>query len=143
MSKKKEIVERLEAKGESLLNSPVKTQQFVDHPEANALVNDLDGHPHAYVLACLMDRQIKAELAWMIPHEFSMRVGTFEIDDLAKLKQEDVLLVFNQPTSLHRFPEKMGNIFYLGIQKIKNDYQGVASNIWRDEPKSSILLRNS
>ena len=42
---------------------------FVDNEEANAMLNDLEKYPHAYVLACLMDRQIKAERAWTIPYE--------------------------------------------------------------------------
>jgi endonuclease-3 len=136
-----EIAEILKAKGKKLLESSVKPLQFVDHPEANALVNDLDNCPHAFVLACLMDRQIKAELAWMIPYEFSERVGIFAIEDIAKLTKEDVVHTFLLPTPLHRFPEKMGEIFYLGIQKIKKEYGGVASRIWNDNPKSATLIR--
>ena len=33
--------------------------------DANAFLNDLEKYPHAYVLACCMDRQTKAERAWM------------------------------------------------------------------------------
>jgi len=141
VEKKIEIVERLKAKGERLLENSTKPLRFVDHPEANALVNDLDGYPHAFVLACLMDRQIRAELAWMIPYEFSERIGTFEMESIAKLEQDKVLLVFSKPTPLHRFPEKMGKVFFNGIQKIKKDYEGVASLIWNDEPKSATLIR--
>jgi hypothetical protein len=45
------------------------------------------------------------------------------------------------PTPLHRFPEKMGEIFYLGIQKIKKEYWGVASHIWNDNPTSTTLIQ--
>ena len=44
---------------------------FVDDAAANAMLNDLDQCPHAFVLACCMDRQMKAEGAWMIPYRIS------------------------------------------------------------------------
>ena len=121
MENKIEIAEILKAKGEKLLESSIKPLRFVDHPEANALVNDLNGYPHSCVLACLMDRQIKAELAWMIPYEFSERIGTFEMESMAKLEQDKVLQAFSHPTPLHRFPEKMGKVFFNGIQKINKE----------------------
>jgi len=40
--------------------SAVGTPEFTTHAAANALVSDLQRSPHAYVIACLMDRQIKA-----------------------------------------------------------------------------------
>jgi len=38
--------------------------QFTFDERADKLMNDIDNNPHVYVLACLMDRQIKAEKAW-------------------------------------------------------------------------------
>lgn len=37
--------------------------------EAHNLINNLRKYPRAYVLACLMERQIKAEKAWEIPYK--------------------------------------------------------------------------
>ena len=41
---------------------------FTKVKEIDSFLNDLTNFPHAYVLACLMDRQIKAERAWQIPY---------------------------------------------------------------------------
>ena len=59
---------------------------FVDNEEANSILNDLEKYPHAYVLACLMDRQIKAERAWNIPYEIFKEIGSFSMCDLEEIK---------------------------------------------------------
>jgi hypothetical protein len=43
--------------------------------EADQLVRDLDNAPHAFVLACIMDIAIRFQRAWLIPHEFRVRLG--------------------------------------------------------------------
>lgn len=40
------------------------TVHFVDDENQNKLLNDLNNYPHAFLLACIMDRQITAERAW-------------------------------------------------------------------------------
>jgi hypothetical protein len=44
-------------------NDNTEIVNFVDNNEQNKFLNDLEKYPHAYVLACLMDKQIKAERA--------------------------------------------------------------------------------
>jgi len=48
------------------LKEPSSLTDFTGNKEADSLINDLSDHPHAFVLACIMDRQIKAEKAWLI-----------------------------------------------------------------------------
>jgi endonuclease III len=50
---------------------------FTRDARADALVLDLDRHPHAFVLGCVMDRHVKAEKAWRIPYELKLRFGAF------------------------------------------------------------------
>lgn len=57
---------------------------LVDNPKINEFLNDLEHFPHAYVLACLMDRQIKAERAWTIPWAVKEALGSFDIEVLGK-----------------------------------------------------------
>jgi len=54
---------------------------FVDDKKTNDLLNDIENNPHVYVLACLMDRQIKAQKAWAIPQRVFDILGTHEIDN--------------------------------------------------------------
>ena len=37
--------------------------EFSYNTKTDKLLNDIENNPHAFVLACLMDRQIKAEVA--------------------------------------------------------------------------------
>jgi len=77
-----EISSILIERGEKLLAQPYCRIEFTDNNSANDLLNDLEDYPHAYVLACVMDRQIKAERAWLIPYEISSELGGFEFPRL-------------------------------------------------------------
>ncbi|MBP7103492.1 MAG: hypothetical protein KBA86_09630 [Bacteroidales bacterium] len=112
---------------------------FVDNDEANAILNDLELYPHAYVLACLMDRQIKSERAWIIPYEIYRELNTFKFEDLEKIPLENLTDIFNRK-KLHRFNDTMAEIFYYAIKDIRNKYKGDASNIWNNKPSSSSVV---
>ena len=57
----KEIPNMLIRQGEQLLAQPYRKIEFTGNSKADDLLNDLKNYPHAFVLACIMDRQIKAE----------------------------------------------------------------------------------
>jgi len=46
----------------------------------------------------------------------------------------------SEPYSLHRFVERKSEALYLAIQRIEENYDGVASNIWADEPSSAEVV---
>ena len=112
---------------------------FVDDENANAILNDLDKYPHAYVLACLMDRQIKAERAWAIPYEIYKEINSFEISEIEKLDLDDLRIIFSQK-KLHRFNDTMAKIFHDAIIDFKDKYNGNAANIWNNKPSSSAVV---
>jgi len=120
-------------------NSNSQIVHFVENNEANILLNDLNNYPHAFVLACLMDRQVKAEKAWMIPFQIKQFLGSFDIKTLSDIKIENYKKLFYKH-KLHRFPETMAEIFYYAIIDIKNKYEGNASKIWRNKPSSSTVV---
>ncbi len=113
---------------------------FTDVPEADELLNDLDGHPHVFVLGCVMDRQIRAEKAWLVPYEVSRRLGTFSMDELTRLSEADVKRLMSTPTALHRFVDIMSALFWSALQRIVHRYDGVASRIWVHEPPSAEIV---
>lgn len=124
---------------ERFSNPETQIVHFVDDDNANAILNDLDKYPHAYVLACLMDRQIKAERAWAIPFEIYKEIDSFRFKKLEQLTLVDLQKIFNQK-KLHRFNNQMAGIFHSAIMDIRNKYDGDASNIWNNNPSSSAVV---
>jgi len=122
-----------------LSHSKRKLISFVDDQKTNELLNDIENNPHVYVLACLMDRQIRAEKAWAIPQKIFDILKTHNLDELAKIKKEKYTDIFNR-NKLHRFNVGMASIFYSGIQDIKNKYHGNASEIWSMKPGSAAVV---
>lgn len=127
-------------KGRLLFQSPRELVIFTGNPEADKLLNNIENTPHAYVLACVMDRQIKAELAWLIPYLIAVKLGNFEFDTLVKLHLHDIERLMTMPTPLHRFPSEMSKNFYSAIQTIAKNYDGLVSNIWSNKPSSAEVV---
>jgi endonuclease III len=138
------IRDRLVEHGRILLKAPkVQQVELSGDPEADALLNDLRTYPHAFALACLMDRQIRYEKAWLIPHKIAQRMekrgcGDFSMNNLTKLSLEDITKMMSEPPPpLHRFVNGMSRIFYSAVQRIASEYAGDASGIWAEKPSSA------
>jgi len=113
--------------------------QLLPDASENAFLNDLKNYPHAYVLACGMDRQIKSERAWIIPVRIREILGTFEISDLERISLDDYNEIFTN-NSLHRFNPTMARTFHLAVQRIAQEYHGDASEIWSKKPSSAAVV---
>ena len=136
----KPIRERLVEHGETLFNAPKKIIEFTGVMAADDLLNDLAKHPHAFVLACVMDRQIKAEKAWLIPYEISKKLKGFSIKLLSELSKKEVNQLMKEPEPLHWLVNMMSGFFYSNVQRIKNQYYGDASGIWTGKPSSAEVV---
>ena len=112
---------------------------FVDNEDINSFLNIFNQYPHAFVLGCVMDKQIKAERAWEIPYKVYLELGNFEIDFLTNIPLDKYKELFNDG-SYHRFNDKCATEFYNAIHKIKNDYDGDAARIWSDNPSSASVV---
>lgn len=117
----------------------IKDIVLVTDKEKNKLVCDIANYPHAFVLACAMDRQITADRAWSIPYEIKQTLGTFSIDVLYNVPLNEFKRIFNEK-KLHRFNDDMATVFYNAVHKIVEEYDGDASNIWKGNPSSATVV---
>ena len=111
-----------------------------DDEDANEFLNPCGQYPHAFVLACIMDIQVKAQNAWIIPQNVKKIIHSFDMKTLSRLSEEDIYAVFSNMDKIHRFPTRMAKRFFCAVQKIHNDYNDDASKIWADNPPSGIVV---
>jgi endonuclease-3 len=136
-----EIVKILVDRGSRLFRSPREPIQFTDEPSANDLVNDLEQYPHAFVLGCVMNRQLPFRKVWRIPHEFKVALkNDFSMARLARLSISETGRIMTGPPRLHRFPEMMAALFHAAVARIRTVYQDDASRIWSGSPPSAAVV---
>ena len=112
--------------------------QFTGNQAFDTLLNDLENTPHAFVLACLMDKQIKAERAWSIPCILMNELGS-DINALNAVSGEEYASLFNQH-KFHRFNNIMAGVFKSDVQRIAGRYDGDASRLWKGVPSSAAVV---
>lgn len=112
---------------------------LVSNKEINDLVSDLEKYPHAFVLACVMDRQIPFERAWSIPYSIKNILGDFSIEKLYSLTLDEYKVMFNE-NKFHRYNDNMAEVFFKAVHKIVDEYNGNAANIWNDKPSSATIV---
>ena len=108
---REEIAKILIKNGKDLFDSPRSKNIFTNNPDADQLLNDIYQFPHAYVLACVMDRQVKAERAWMIPYLISKDIGGYEFGSLLEKELTYFKEIFEK-LHLHRFNDIMARNYY-------------------------------
>ncbi len=135
------IRNRLVRRGSKIFRQPASFVAFSKVEESDRLLNDLEHHPHAFVVACLMDRQVRAELAWLVPHRLRERLGSFAFSRLRRLSERRIRHLMTNPEPLHRFTDTMSHVLHLAIQRISRQYGGDASAIWFDTPSSAEVVR--
>jgi endonuclease III len=138
-SKELQIVSWLVQEGERLSARP-RAFRPTGVREVDDFLDDLRTHPHAFVLGCLMDRQVKAERAWRIPYDLAKHLGSFSMKTLRGLSESELRRFLRKPKPRHRFPDAMGKVLHLAIRRIIDEYQGDASRIWSGRPSSAIVV---
>jgi endonuclease-3 len=140
-SQQSDLVRKLIEEGLANLRAPRQITAFgTGIPQAEALLNDIDTHPHFFVLACVMDRQIPAERAWAIPYKVSIELGGFGFETFYSVEANRIDAIFRQG-NLHRFNATMSDCFHSAIQDIHTKYNDDASCIWKGRPRSAAVIR--
>jgi endonuclease III len=136
------IVNTLVRAGSQSLHAERGPIKFSPKPRVNEVLNDIDAHPHLFVLGIQMDRGIESALAWEVPFRVGeeLKLKSFDFAEMRKPSIEDLIKVFIG-TGLHRYPAKMARIFYNTLEHIEQDYEGDARRIWNDKPSSATLIK--
>lgn len=141
MPEQEAIIRHLIVEGRRRLQTPREKINFeTGIPKAEEFLNDLEHFPHLFVLACVMDRQVRTGRAWAIPYQVGKVAGGFEFSRFAELTSGDLKALFAEK-SLHRFNEVMAKNFYSAIQDIHLKYSDNAANLWSNRPKSALVVR--
>ena len=123
-----------------MFDAPSGIVDFTGDGRADRLLSDLERHPHAFVFMSLMARNVKAETSTWAPYRLRERLGTFSFGRLAALPLTAVRKAMSDPTPLHRFPSRMAGVIHAAIQRIANEYDGDAANMWAGEPSSAEVV---
>lgn len=136
------IVNYLVRLGEAPLDEPRQEIEFTRIPEADKVLNDLEGYPHIFLLAFLMDKGMSGSRAWEIPYRIYEAFGLpgYELEEFRKLGRSNIERVFIS-RNLHRYPSRMARVFYFAMEHILTEYEGDAARLWNDEPSSATLVR--
>ena len=126
-------------KSKKLFEEDKAIVHLVNDEKQNKFLNDLENYPHAFVLACLMDKKIKAERAWAIPYKIYKELKSFDIYKLKEKGKGYYKDLFNK-NKLNIFNNDMAEVFYNGICRIIDKYEGKANKIWNDNPSSATVV---
>ncbi|MYE33715.1 MAG: iron-sulfur cluster loop [Gemmatimonadales bacterium] len=134
-----DIVSRLKLFGAESIKREDGVSGIDIEPAARDLVNDLERYPHAFVLACVADRQTKADIAWSLPHAIREAAGGFDIDTLLGLDKDTWTSVL--ASSGHRLATKMEQLLPAAVRHIWDRYGGDASRIWAAGSSGAAVAR--
>ena len=134
-----DIISRLKRFGEEEIKREDGVSGIKVGPAARALVNDIERYPHAFVLACIADRQTKSDIAWSLPHAIREAASGFEFDTLRRLPKSDWASVL--ASSGHRLGTQMERLLPAAIRHIRDRYCGDASRIWANGSSGAAVAR--
>jgi endonuclease III len=136
-----QLVGRLVDEGRTALAQPRQPTLFAYAAAADAILNDIEHCPQAFVLGCLANRMWKARQAWQVPLRLRERFGTLDIAALAQRTEADWARVARDPAPIHRRPDLMATVLRLGVQRLQDAYDGDAARIWEGTPASATVVR--
>lgn len=96
---------------------------------------------NAFLLGLISDQSVKAEIAWRLPYYLSKRLGYFDFNKIAKNETvESLETIIKEKPALHRYPRKMAEYIFFAINKIVNEYDSNAENIWKNDSNAEHVV---
>jgi uncharacterized HhH-GPD family protein len=99
--------------------------------------------PDAFLMAAILSKQIRGQQAYEVPCQLKQRMGHLDVRRIAKMRREE-LAGFLGPgrhgKALHRFYNTMSDQLIFDCTLIVENYEGCASNIWKDVRDAGTVI---
>jgi uncharacterized HhH-GPD family protein len=120
-----------------MANPPIR---LTGNPEADQLLTDDD---NALLLAMVLDQQVPMEKAFSGPLVIAQRMGgRLDVAQIAAMSEDDFVALCSQRPAIHRFPGAMAKRVRQVCQVLTDDYDGQATNLWKDAQTGEELKAN-
>lgn len=107
-------------------------ESFTDKIEADRFIRR---NPNALLFGVIFDQGIPYERAWAAPYVLKQRLGHFSIRRIARMPIAELRLAIkgrSRGEALHRYVGKLPLWLKKTAAKLMKDYEGDASNIWKN-----------
>ena len=94
----------------------------------------------AFLLGSLYNQQISSKSAWRAPGRLAERLGGLHAHDLAGADPRWLTAVMREGPAIHPFASTMASRTIDMGARLVEEYGGVATNLWADEPSGGELL---
>jgi uncharacterized HhH-GPD family protein len=108
--------------------------------EADRLLTEDD---NALLIGMVLDQQVPMEKAFSGPLVIAQRMGgRLDVAAVAAMSEDDFVALCSRPPAIHRFPAAMAKRIHQVCQVLTEDYDGQATNIWRDARSGNEVKAN-
>jgi uncharacterized HhH-GPD family protein len=98
---------------------------------------------NALLIGMVLDQQVPMEKAFSGPLVIAQRMGgRLDVAAIAATSEEDFVALCSQPPAIHRFPAAMAKRVRQLCQVLIADYDGQATNVWKDARSGSKVRAN-
>ena len=121
----------------SMTNDPL---WLTGDAEADQLLTEDD---NALLIGMVLDQQVPMEKAFSGPLVIAQRMdGRLDVAAIAAMSEDDFVALCSRPPAIHRFPAAMAKRVRQVCQVLTEDYDGQATNIWKDARSGNEVKAN-
>jgi uncharacterized HhH-GPD family protein len=108
--------------------------------EADQLLTEDD---NALLIGMVLDQQVPMEKAFSGPLVIAQRMGgQLDVAAVAAMSEDAFVALCSRPPAIHRFPAAMAKRVRQLCQVLIEDYDGQATNIWKDARSGNEVKAN-